>query len=617
MEQRIEEGTIIGAKETKKLRGTELERMGKYICLINGKSKGTGFFCKINYNNKLIPVLITNFHVIDDNFMENQKQLVFYIYDTRKIINIDKNSKIYSSVNYEYDIMIIKLKKEDEIDNYLDIDQNIFVKNSELSYKDEPIYILHIPMHSEASISYGTGVELINEYDIKHKCNTNYCSSGGPILNFFTNKVIGIHKGSVKTDDGNNIDFNIGTFLKFPLNELKKLNQNNNINMDNSNKNKNKNKNNNLNNNNKNKSNLNNILSNNKLCDSKQLIKEFIELKMDIGVERSRFKIMYGFRNDGNNSYLNASLQLLTRIKELKEEVFIFNYNEICKENETQGRLIVEFKSLLQEIENSKDNELILDPGRLKSIMGNIDENYNSNFQGDSDEFIADFICVLLSETRNLTNEVKKLNIINVYEKKPYEILYKRFFQRKGNSFILDLFYGILKFSEICKECNRINSIKFITYNMLEFQLYNLAKNDKNKSLSLEQLFNNFTKETKCTGKCNFCVNEKIYSKISIYTLPKYLIISFGRICDNNYYYNTITYPKIFNIKNEFDQKDFSYVLDCVIEHSGGINYGHFTCLIPADKNNNIWIRYNDSYCYRNDTGFESKNAKIILYKKQ
>jgi V8-like Glu-specific endopeptidase len=83
-------------------------------------------------------------------------------------------------------------------------------------------------MHSEASISYGTGVELINEYDIKHKCNTDYGSSGGPILNYSTNKVIGIHKGSVKKDDGKNIDFNIGTFLKFPLNELKILNQNNN-----------------------------------------------------------------------------------------------------------------------------------------------------------------------------------------------------------------------------------------------------------------------------------------------------------------------------------------------------------------------------------------------------
>ena len=380
--------------------------------------------------------------------------------------------------------------------------------------------------------------------------------------------------------------------------------------------NNNKNKNNQLNNNNKNQSNLNIMISNN-ICDSKQLIKEFSELKMDIGVDRPRFKKMYGFKNDGNNSYLNASLQLLTRIKELKEEVFNFNYNEICKDNETQGRLIVEFKSLLQEIEYSKDNELILNPGRLKSAMGNIDENYISNFQGDSNEFIADFICALLSETRNLTKEVKKLNIINVYEKRPYDILYKRFFQRKGNSFILDLFYGILKFSEICKKCNSINSIKFNTYNMLELQLYNLVKKEKNKSLSLEQLFNNFTEETKCAGKCNNCCSEGIYSKISIYTLPKYLIISFGRICDRNYYYNNITYPKIFNIKNEFDQKNFSYVIECVIEHSGGINYGHFTCLIPTDKNNNNWVRYNDSYCNRNDTGFESKNAKILLYKMQ
>ena len=94
--------------------------------------------------------------------------------------------------------MIIKLKKEDEVNNFLEIDSNIFADNSENFYKNEPIYLLHIPVFREPSFSSWVGFEKINEYDMKHKCNTDLCSSGGPIINYFTNKVIGIHKAYIK-----------------------------------------------------------------------------------------------------------------------------------------------------------------------------------------------------------------------------------------------------------------------------------------------------------------------------------------------------------------------------------------------------------------------------------
>ncbi len=220
MENKMFEGRITGSEEIKELKGSKLEMMGKCICKLNGISVGTGFFTKINYKNELIPALITNFHVIDDEFFEKNKQLTFYIEGIRKSINIDKNRKIYSSKKDKYDIMIIKLKKEDEVNNFLEIDSNIFADNSENFYKNEPIYLLHIPVFREPSFSSGVGFEKINEYDMKHKCNTDLCSSGGPIINYFTNKVIGIHKAYIKNINEKK-KFNIGTFLKFPLNELK------------------------------------------------------------------------------------------------------------------------------------------------------------------------------------------------------------------------------------------------------------------------------------------------------------------------------------------------------------------------------------------------------------
>ena len=327
----------------------------------------------------------------------------------------------------------------------------------------------------------------------------------------------------------------------------------------------------------------------------------------------NKYNKIYGFNNDGNNCYLNSSLQLLTRIKDLKKEVF--NFQENYQDNDTQGRLIIEFRNILKKIENSTNDNLIINPARLKSIMGNVDERYNSYGQEDSNEFIANFINAILSETANKEIKVKKLNIVNELEKRPYENLYKKFYQRKGNSFILNLFYGITKLTKYCKKCGTINSIKFNVYNMLEFPLYSLAKKYKNKDLTLNDLYNKYIEEIKNDGTCNNCNEDELYSKTTIYTLPKYLMICLQRTCDNEYFCNNVLYPKNINLKSEFDNNKSSYTLECVIEHSGGISYGHYTALAPVDKDNNIWYRFNDSYCNQFKTDFQSNNAFILLYK--
>jgi hypothetical protein len=213
MEDKYEEGIIKGAKEMKLLEETDQKEKEKCICKINGSKIGTGFFCKIKYENASIPVLITNYHIVDDNYVRSHNDLNIYVNGKPKFINLNKNKLIYSSSNNKYDITIIRLE-EDEIKNYLEIDENIF-ENSELTYKEEPIYILHFPGADKAKISYGKGIEKINEYDIKHLCNTEEGSSGSPILSAMTNKIIGIHKAANRRKG-----YNFGTFLKYPLSEL-------------------------------------------------------------------------------------------------------------------------------------------------------------------------------------------------------------------------------------------------------------------------------------------------------------------------------------------------------------------------------------------------------------
>ena len=60
-------------------------------------------------------------------------------------------------------MIIIKVREADEIEDFLDIDENIFEPDSETTYKNEPIYILHYPEFDKpSSISFGKGLEKLN-----------------------------------------------------------------------------------------------------------------------------------------------------------------------------------------------------------------------------------------------------------------------------------------------------------------------------------------------------------------------------------------------------------------------------------------------------------------------
>ena len=221
MEERKEKKLIKGSIDNISIDKFKIlsEQMKKCICKIDGIRKGTGFFCKINYENKIIPVLMTNYRVISPYFFEYKKNLVISTTENRILININNNNILYSSPIDEYDLIIIKLNEsKNEMDNYLEIDKHIFSNKSEKAYADESIYILHYPNGEKPSISFGYGFKQMNDYKMQHLCNTENCSSGGPILSLSSNKIIGIHRRSIRRTNGGFINF--GTFLKFPLNEL-------------------------------------------------------------------------------------------------------------------------------------------------------------------------------------------------------------------------------------------------------------------------------------------------------------------------------------------------------------------------------------------------------------
>ena len=173
-----------------------LDQMKQSICKIHKKKggKGTCFFCNIPYNNNKIPVLITNYHVIDDEYISNNTKITITIYDDKicKIIELGNNRKIYLSQKYDTAIIEI-IPSVDGIYNYLELEENLFQDGSDNYYEMHSIYIIQYPKSQKAAVSYGI-LKEIRDYDIIHFCCTEDGSSGSPILSILNKKIIGIHK---------------------------------------------------------------------------------------------------------------------------------------------------------------------------------------------------------------------------------------------------------------------------------------------------------------------------------------------------------------------------------------------------------------------------------------
>ena len=199
----------VNIEGTKKI----LDQMTNCICKVkNNLLIGTGFFCKIPYNNTKINVLITSYQIINEFYFNqnNNINLLMNDYNQLKIINIDPTRNIY--FNKGYNTTIIELKDYDNITNFLELDDNLFGNNIKSIFENESIYILQYLNGAKAIVSYGN-LNQLNGYNINHSCFINSGSNGAPILNLTNNKVIGITL-EIQGMMNNN---NNGIFLKNPI----------------------------------------------------------------------------------------------------------------------------------------------------------------------------------------------------------------------------------------------------------------------------------------------------------------------------------------------------------------------------------------------------------------
>ena len=212
----------ISFKEMEKI----TSQMRKCVCKIYIRDliyKGTGFFCYIPIDNeKRIPVLMTNYHILDKSQIKRGGNITISIQNDLiyKVINLDEERQLFTSE--KADITIIEIiPKKDDIYDFLEIDSEI--KNKEMFYHHKEfkqfVYLLSYPNGEDIAVSMGKIESFRDNNDLIHSCFTKPGSSGSPILSLINFKVIGIHCASYNID---NKEFKIGKFIQLAIEEFNK-----------------------------------------------------------------------------------------------------------------------------------------------------------------------------------------------------------------------------------------------------------------------------------------------------------------------------------------------------------------------------------------------------------
>ena len=183
-----------------------LEYLDNSICQIKGiKEKyGIGFFCSLKCHDKTIFLLITNYQIINENYLKNFNYIEVLI--NKEIIRIELKNKYYMDKNLDLSVIEIKENKN-EIIKILQLDNDIYEENSKIYLNRESIYIIN-----NNSVSYGI-INDISKYELKFYCNLNMDSYCYPIFNLTTNKLIGIYQTKSKY-------YHKGLFFKYIIEQL-------------------------------------------------------------------------------------------------------------------------------------------------------------------------------------------------------------------------------------------------------------------------------------------------------------------------------------------------------------------------------------------------------------
>ena len=473
------------------------EQMEKYICKIKlANEQATGFFCKIPFPSKdnMLPVLMLNNHTFNPKSFPNEI-LSLAIKSEKEIKKINlKNRKYYT--DEEFDTTIIEIKEDDNIKNFLELDKLIIddIINGEeknFQYIDETIYVIQYP-ENKLSVSFGIldSIYADKKFNFNHRCSTRKGASGSAILNL-DNKIIGIHKETYN-------NFNIGTFLNFPIKKF--IEQNFNILPK------------------KEKYNNSRYI---KTSQSGLIMQDFCE-KYSINIDENKIRNLdLSGKNIGIAGLEEIQNLNLTELEELyldKNGLYdITNLEKIKSDN---------LKILC--LNNNNINDIKI----LEKVKYNYLENLSLNSNNISD--ISSLEKVNFPQLKELHLSCNKIIDIKVLEKVKFPILENLYLD---NNKIIDI--GILSKTVF----NELKKLHLFENNISDIKVFEFVKFTKLEELSLKH---NNIRDISVLAKINMKALKKLYlNENKIFDLSVFANVRLGNI-------------KILNLSNNEIDKDIN-----------------------------------------------------------
>ena len=216
-EAAVSNSPIISKEQTIKI----LNQLNKNICQIckQNNCSATGFFCKIPVFNLILPVLITNSEILNEDDIKVNRIIKIVLIEkenekeNNKVIQIVINEPRITFRDEKLNITIIEIiPKIDGINDFLEVDNEVNEIN--LKEKIKYQYILqHI--NGKKCFTYNEVKYKIIGQNIINSCNISKDSSGSPMLNLNNGKIIGVHIENKKNQK-------ILVLIKFIIDELNK-----------------------------------------------------------------------------------------------------------------------------------------------------------------------------------------------------------------------------------------------------------------------------------------------------------------------------------------------------------------------------------------------------------
>ena len=282
-------------------------------------------------------------------------------------------------------------------------------------------------------------------------------------------------------------------------------------------------------------------------------------------------------KNLYNVCYINSSIQCLFHLDKFSD---ILHF---------EGKKLTNATIKLLSSMMNKNNK-ILSVSDIKEAMAEVDNKYNGNNPEDANEFISNYLNTLHDEIANKNAIVQTKRSYSKEDEESFKNFYKKFYERKGSSFIIDSFYGILRTVSFCS-CGVTFSFRFHSFNILELPIYNLVNNNSN-TLSMHNILKKFiTKKKVKHAECSKC-GKDTYIKTALYYLPECLIIYFERNSEKGYIKNDIELMKTIDFEYYFYNEDLIKQSNTVYDLKGiiyyslyGEDFGHYSASLNINGN--------------------------------